>query len=121
MIDLDDQMKKFLETKGQDMAQQFQKMQENLANTEVVGLSGIENDDEQIYVKVTLNGLQQAKKVEIGNGAIENGSTVTGDLCKAAFNSALEKLKNVMQKEVMNAYQQVGMPMDRPKDNEDDN
>lgn len=118
MVDFDDQMKNFLENKGKDMAQHFQKMQENLANTRITGVGGIE-DDEQIFVKVTVNGLQQVEKVEVGNGAIENGVQVTGDLCKAAFNNALEKLKEVMQKEVLNAYQQAGMPIDSPRGNED--
>ena len=118
MADFDDKMKSFLEDKGQDMAKQFQKMQENLANTQVSGTGGIDDED-KIFVRVTLNGLQQVQNIEIGNGAIDNGAKVTADLTKAAFNTALEDLKKVMQKEVMSAYQNAGMPMDAPKGNDE--
>jgi DNA-binding protein YbaB len=116
--DFDDKMKDFLESKSQDMAAQFQQMQSNLSTIEVTGIGGVDDHD-KIYVKVTLNGLQEVKNIDVGEGSLKNGAKVTADLTKAAFNSALEDLKSVMQKEIMNAYKNAGIPTGNESTNDD--
>ncbi len=100
----------FLKDKGQEMVQHFQKMQEELAKREVTGLGGVEDSDE-IFVKVIINGLQEAKKVIVGKGAIEEGAGVVGELTVAAINNAMEKIKTTMQGEVMKVYEKSGLPL----------
>ncbi|MDF3055534.1 MAG: hypothetical protein K0Q74_1441 [Gammaproteobacteria bacterium] len=106
---IDNKVKEFLDTKSQDMAKEFQKMQDTLVNIEITGIGGIKDDD-QIYVEVAFNGLQEVKRIVIGEGAMNSGPKVVADLAKAAFNTALDKLKTIMQKEIMTAYKNAGIP-----------
>lgn len=109
----------FMKSKGQDMVQHFQKMQQDLEKKEIVGIGGVEDEDE-IFVKVVLNGLQECKreKCVIGKGAYDEGPAVISDLMAAAFNNAMEKLKGVMQSEVMDVYKKSNLPMGEPEDKE---
>jgi DNA-binding protein YbaB len=104
------QVLEFLKEKGQEMVQHFQKMQEELARKEVIGLGGVEDSDE-IFVKVVINGLQECTKVTIGKGAAEEGIAVLADLTRAAINNAMEKVKSTMQGEVMKVYEKSGLPV----------
>lgn len=110
----------FMQSKGQDMVQHFQKMQQELEKKEIVGIGGVEDSD-AIFVKVVLNGLQECRreKCVIGKGAFEEGPEVVVDLMAAAFNSAMEKLKVLMQSEVMDVYKKSNLPMGEDKENED--
>lgn len=115
---MNSQMLEFLKDKGQEMVEHFQKMQEELARKEVIGLGGVEDSDE-IFVKVVINGLQECTKVVIGKGAAEEGTVVLADLTRAAINNAMEKVKTTMQGEVMKVYEKSGLPLADKDNNED--
>lgn len=108
----------FLKDKGQEMVEHFQKMQEDLARREVHGIGGVEDSD-QIFVKVSINGLQECKKVVIGDGALDEGKKVVEELTLAAVNDAMDKIKSTMQGEVMKVYEKSGLPLTGETDNED--
>ncbi len=99
----------FFQHKGQDMVQHFQKMQTDLENKRVVGLGGVEDED-GIFVKTTLNGLQECINVTYGSSAFDD-TKVAADLTRAAFNDATTKLKAVMQQEVVSVYEKSGLPL----------
>ncbi len=116
---MNNQVLKFLKHKGQEMVEHFQKMQEELARKEVVGVGGVEDADE-IFVKVVINGLQECPKVTIGKGAAEGGVHVLAELTRAAINNAMDKVKITMQGEVMKVYEKSGLPMTGEKEKEED-
>jgi DNA-binding protein YbaB len=116
---MNNQVLEFLKDKGQEMVAHFQKMQEELARKEVIGIGGVEDSDE-IFVKVVINGLQECTKVVIGKGASEEGTTVLADLTRAAINNAMEKVKTTMQGEVMKVYEKSGLPVTDNKEQEED-
>lgn len=99
----------FFQSKGQDMVQHFQKMQTDLENKNVTGLGGVDDTD-GYCVKVTLDGLQKCKNIVFGAGALEDPK-VLADLTRAAFNDATDKLKAIMQQEVVNVYEKSGLPL----------
>ncbi|MFT3741212.1 MAG: YbaB/EbfC family nucleoid-associated protein [Gammaproteobacteria bacterium] len=115
---MNNQVIDFLKDKGQEMVQHFQKMQEDLSRREVHGVGGVEDAD-AIFVKVTINGLQECKKVVIGDGAMDEGKNVVEDLTLAAVNDAMEQIKSTMQGEVMKVYEKSGLPLTGETDNED--
>lgn len=112
MSDDDKKVIDFMKSKGQDMVKHFQDMHQQLEKKEMTGVGGVEDADE-IFVKVVLNGLQECKreKCVIGKGAYEEGPEVIVDLMAAAFNNAMEKLKAVMQTEVMDVYKKSNLPL----------
>lgn len=112
---MNNEMLDYLKNKGQDMVQHFQKMQADLEKTEIAGVGGVKDSD-GIFVEVVLNGLQQVKKVNIGDGAMDEGKEVVADLLAAALNSAMEKLKGVMQQQVMGVYEKSGLPVGENKE-----
>jgi len=81
-------------------------------------MSGVKDSD-GIFVEVVLNGLQQVKKINIGDGAMDEGKQVVADLLTAALNSAMEKLKGVMQQQVMGVYEKSGLPVGKQDETEE--
>lgn len=114
---LNAQVLEFMKSKGQDMVQHFQKMQQDLEKKEIIGVAGVVDSDE-IFVKVVFNGLQECKKCTIGKGAYDEGISVVTDLVVAAINNAMEKLKGVMQTEVMDVYKKSNLPLGEPEEGE---
>lgn len=115
--DINNQVMEFMKNKGQGMVEHFQKMQQELEKKEVVGIGGVEDEDEY-FVKVVLNGLQECKasKCKIGKGAFEGGQDVVVELMAAAINSAMEKLKGIMQNEVMEVYKKSDLSFEDKED-----
>lgn len=115
--ELNSQVMEFMKSKGQGMVEHFQKMQQELEKKEVVGIGGVEDEDEY-FVKVVVNGLQECKasKCKIGKGAFEAGPDVVLELTAAAFNSAMEKLKGIMQSEVMEVYKKSDLSFEDKED-----
>lgn len=101
-------------SKAQEMQGQFQKMQEEFVNKEIIGTAGIDDAD-QIFVKVVINGMRMVKSLYIGQGALEQETKVKIDLIIAAMNNATEKLNDEMQKEVKKIYKAPGMPSGETK------
>jgi DNA-binding YbaB/EbfC family protein len=70
----------------QQMQEQMQKAQAELAQREIVGEAGAG------LVKVTLNGRYEAKKVELDSSLMTEDKEVLEDLLAAAINAASRKI-----------------------------
>ena len=77
--------------KAQEMQENMQKAQAELANTEVTGESGAG------LVKVTLLGNHNVRKVEIDPSLLEDEKELLEDLIAAAMNDAVRRIEEVNQ------------------------
>lgn len=114
---LNAQMVDFLKGKGEEMVKHFQQMQDDLQRKRIIGLGGVKDSDE-IYVEVVFNGLQEPVEVKIGQGAWDEGSQVVSELFISALKGAMDKLKGIMQQEVMGVYEKSGLPLSGQEDDE---
>lgn len=88
--------------KAQRMQENMQKVQDDLAQLEVVGQSG------GGVVKVTLTGKMDARKVQIDPSALADAEMLE-DLMVAAFNDAVSKANEESSKRMSAAT--AGMPL----------
>lgn len=72
---------------AQQMQEQMQKAQEELANREVLGESGAG------MVKVTMSGRHDVRRVEIDPGLLTEDKEILEDLLAAAVNDAVRKVE----------------------------
>lgn len=72
---------------AQQMQEQMQKAQEELANKEVIGESGAG------MVKVTMTGRHDVRRVEIAPGLLTEEKEILEDLLAAAVNDAVRKVE----------------------------
>ena len=77
--------------KAQEMQENMQKAQAELANTEVTGESGAG------LVKITLLGNHNVRKVEIDPSLLEDEKELLEDLIAAAMNDAVRRIEEVNQ------------------------
>lgn len=77
--------------KAQEMQENMQKAQAELANTEVTGESGAG------LVKITLLGNHNVRKVEIDPSLLEDEKELLEDLIAAAMNDAVRRVEEVNQ------------------------
>ncbi|WP_435237402.1 YbaB/EbfC family nucleoid-associated protein [Psychromonas sp. PT13] len=75
--------------KAQEMQENMQKAQAEIANTEVTGESGAG------LVKITLLGNHNVRKVEIDDGLMEDDKEMLEDLIAAAMNDAVRRVEEV--------------------------
>ena len=75
--------------KAQEMQENMQKAQAELANTEVIGESGAG------LVKITLLGNHNVRKVEIDPELMEDDKEMLEDLIAAAMNDAVRRVEEV--------------------------
>ena len=75
--------------KAQEMQENMQKMQAEIANTEVIGESGAG------LVKITLLGNHNVRKVEIDDSLMEDDKEMLEDLIAAAMNDAVRRVEEV--------------------------
>lgn len=75
--------------KAQEMQENMQKMQAEIANTEVIGESGAG------LVKITLLGNHNVRKVEIDESLMEDDKEMLEDLIAAAMNDAVRRVEEV--------------------------
>ena len=75
--------------KAQEMQENMQKAQAEIANTEVVGESGAG------LVKITLLGNHNVRKVEIDDSLMEDDKEMLEDLVAAAMNDAVRRVEEV--------------------------
>ena len=73
---------------AQEMQQNMQKMQEEIAAAEVIGESGAG------LVKITMTGRHDVKSVHIDDSLIDEGKEIIEDLIAAAVNDAVRKVEN---------------------------
>ena len=95
---------------AQQMSQQMQEAQAELANLEVTGESGAG------LVKVVINGKHEARKVEIdstllGEGSLED-KEVLEDLIAAAINNAVHRLETEHKNKMGGLVSGLGLPAD---------
>lgn len=72
---------------AQAMQDNMQKMQEDLANIEVVGESGAG------MIKVTMTGRHDVKNVELDDSLLTEEKSILEDLLAAAVNDAVRKVE----------------------------
>lgn len=88
---------------AQQMQEQMQKAQEELANMEVIGEAGAG------MVKVTMLGNHNVKRVEIDENLMEDDKDMIEDLLAAAVNDAVRKVAETSQKRMSELT--GGMPL----------
>ncbi len=88
---------------ARQMQEKFQKMQEDVANTEVVGESGAG------MVKVTMTGRHDVRRVDIDPGLLTEEKTLLEDLVAAAMNDAVRRVE-ANQKDKMSEVT-AGIPL----------
>ncbi len=88
---------------AQKMQEKMQKVQEEIANMEVIGEAGAG------MVKVTMNGRHDVRRVEIDQSLMGDDKEMIEDLIAAAVNDANRRVEKVSQ-EKMSAVT-AGMPI----------
>jgi DNA-binding YbaB/EbfC family protein len=89
---------------AQQMQENMQKAQAELAEIEVTGESGAG------MVKVTLNGRHEAKKVEIEPKLLGEDKDMLEDLLTAAINDAVRKVAARMQEKYSGLMSGMNLP-----------
>src|SRR3546814_11168192 len=79
---------------AQQMQENMQRVQEEIARMEVTGESGAG------MVKVTLTGKHQARKVEISADALKEDKEFVEDLIAAAINDASQKVDEMSKQKL---------------------
>lgn len=89
---------------AQQMQEQFQKQQEELANAEVTGESGAG------MVKVTMTGRYDVRNVNIDPSLLEEDKDMLEDLLAAAVNDAVRRVEQLNRDNMNNMASGFGMP-----------
>lgn len=89
---------------AQRMQEELQKMQQRLAEEEVIGEAG------GGMVKVTLNGHYQAQRVQIDPSLFQDDRELLEDLVTAAINDAVARIADKLQANMANATAGVKLP-----------
>lgn len=90
--------------KAQEMQENMQKAQAEIANTEVVGESGAG------MVKVTLLGNHNVRKVEIDPSLLEDEKELLEDLIAAAMNDAVRRVEEVNKSKMSSLTGGIDLP-----------
>jgi len=89
---------------AQEMQEQMQKQQEQLANAEVTGESGAG------MVKVTMTGRHDVRGVQIDPSLLSEDKEILEDLLAAAVNDAVRRVENLNKENMANMASGFGMP-----------
>lgn len=89
--------------KAQEMQEKMQKIQEEIANMEVVGESGAG------LVRVCMTGRHDVRRVEIDESLMSEGKEIIEDLVAAAMNDAVRRAEQSQQEKM--ARLTAGIPM----------
>ena len=89
---------------AQQMQEQMQKAQEEIANAEVIGESGAG------LVKVTMSGRHDVRRVEIDPDLLSEDKEMLEDLLAAAVNDAVRKVEANSQEQMANMTAGMGLP-----------
>ena len=87
-----------------NLMQQAQKMQEEIAQLEVIGESGAG------LVKITINGAHNCRRIDIDPSLMEDDKEMLEDLIAAAFNDAARKVEAAAQQHMSQFTQGLGLP-----------
>ena len=91
---------------AQKMQEQMQKQQEELANKVITGQAGAG------IVKVTMNGKNQLKSLDIDYDMLDGDMEMMEDLIIAAFNDAQNKITNAQQGSMADMMGGMQLPPD---------
>jgi len=89
---------------AQQMQENLQKAQEEIANLEVIGESGAG------LVKVTMTGRHDVKRVEIDQSIINDDKEMLEDLLAAAVNDANRRVEKTTQDKMSELTAGLGLP-----------
>ncbi|KAA8981864.1 MULTISPECIES: YbaB/EbfC family nucleoid-associated protein [Gammaproteobacteria] len=89
---------------AQQMQEDLQKAQEEIAKAEVTGESGAG------MVKVTMNGRHDVRNVDIDPSLMDEDREVLEDLMAAAVNDAVRRVEEYQKEKMGNMTQGMGMP-----------
>ncbi|GAB1257956.1 YbaB/EbfC family nucleoid-associated protein [Aurantivibrio plasticivorans] len=89
---------------AQEMQAKMQEMQEQIAQTEVIGQSGAG------MVKVTMNGRHDVKQVEIDPSLMSEEKDILEDLLAAAVNDAVRKVEQAGKDKMGSIAQGLNIP-----------
>jgi DNA-binding YbaB/EbfC family protein len=89
---------------AQDMQSNMQKMQEDLANTEVKGEAGAG------LVSVVMTGRHDVKRVNIDDSLMSEDKEMLEDLLAAAVNDAVRKIENQNRDQMSKMTAGMGLP-----------
>ena len=89
---------------AQEMQEQFQKKQAELANAEVTGEAGAG------MVKVTMTGRYDVRNVNIDPTLLEEDKEMLEDLLAAAVNDAVRRVENLNKENMASMASGFGMP-----------
>ncbi len=89
---------------AQQMQEQLQKQQEQMANAEVVGESGAG------LVKVVMNGRHDVKKVDIDASILTEEKEILEDLLAAAVNDAVRRVEENNKSTLSGMAEGMGFP-----------
>lgn len=89
---------------AQQMQEQMQKAQEEVANIEVTGESGAG------MVKVTMTGRHDVKRVEIDPSLLGDDKDMLEDLMAAAINDANRRVESAVQEKMSEFTSGLGLP-----------
>lgn len=85
---------------AQQMQDKMNKIQNEIADLEVIGKSGAG------LVKVTMNGVYNCRNIKLNSDLMSDDKEVLEDLIAAAFNDAVRKISEI-QKEKMKSVSNV--------------
>lgn len=89
---------------AQEMQERMQKMQEEIANMEVIGESGAG------MVKVTMTGRHDVKRVQIDDSLLSEDKEILEDLLAAAVNDAVRRVEQTNQEKVGGLAAGINLP-----------
>ncbi len=90
--------------KAQQMQEDMQKAQEEIAKTVMVGESGAG------LVKITMNGRHDVRKVDIDSSLMSEEKDVLEDLIAAAINDAVRRIDANQKDKMSGMMSGLGMP-----------
>lgn len=89
---------------AQQMQERMQKMQEEIAQLEVIGESGAG------LVKVTINGAHNCRRIEIDPSLMEDDKEMVEDLVAAAFNDAVRRAEELHKEKMASVTAGIPLP-----------
>tara|TARA_B100000900_G_scaffold324044_1_gene283649 strand:+ start:134 stop:454 length:321 start_codon:yes stop_codon:yes gene_type:complete len=93
-------------TKAKEMQQKMKKVQDEIKNIEVEGVSGGN------LVKVVLTGDYELKSIYLSEEAKKENQNIVNDLIIAAYNNAKENLKKKSSEQISKIAGGINLPFD---------
>lgn len=90
--------------KAQELQHHLQKTQQELETMEVTGEAG------GGMVKITMNGRQEVRRVNIDTTLLGNDKEMLEDLVAAAINDSLRKVEKLSKEKMLNIAGGLGLP-----------